>query len=383
MSDIEINFSDDNLSFDIGSDVGEDNFRVKSKSKKKKKKKPILKPSSFSARPNLPPHNDKSFEMFSNPQKRMAQQVEQYSESENEDNQSMNEEGSEMSNNYQDGEEYQEDEEVQPSSGYATIDDEKQDLLYKFYRLENKGVKLAKKFNMHSDIMEMRSEYKKITKDAEVSSSLKFSKRMLLAVTSGLEFLNKRYDPVGVELNGWSETVMENMNDGDYDNVFERLHDKYTGRVNTPPELELMLSLAGSAIMFHMTSTMFKQLPNMNDISKQNPEVMQNLMKSMSSMMNPPNNNPSTSQEQPPEDGRREMKGPSMNFGNLFPGMGPPPPMPQNSNYEIPESVISESESDVMSEDIRNVSYTAGGTAKRRGRKSATVVSDDANTINI
>ena len=38
----------------------------------------------------------------------------------------------------------------------------KQDLIYKFYRLEKKGFKLAKKFNMHSDISEMRSEYKKI-----------------------------------------------------------------------------------------------------------------------------------------------------------------------------------------------------------------------------
>ena len=354
MSDVEIDFSDDNLSIDMGSDLGEDNFKIKSKGKKSKKskKKPILKPSSFSSAPRLPPHNDKSFEMFSNPHKRIHEKEPAFGDDDDDagdDSGSNNggneyEEGSEMSdpngNFGGDGGGY--DDEPQPSAGYASIEDEKQDLLYKFYRLQNKGVKLPKQFNVHSDIVDMRLTYKNITRDAEVTSSLKFSKRMLLAVTSGLEFLNKRYDPVGVELNGWSETVMENMNDGDYDNVFERLHDKYTGKVNTPPELELMMSLAGSAIMFHMTSTMFKQLPNMNDISKQNPEIMQNLMKSMSSMMSqqtqPQDNTGAASssagqqQQQQPnsggESGRREMKGPSMDFGNMFPGMGPPPPMP-------------------------------------------------------
>ena len=334
---------------------------------------------------------DKSFEMFSNPTKKNHEQEQlpnEYSDDNDENESEQNDNNSiESDNNYQNYEdqEYQQ----QPSSGFATIEDEKQDLLYKFYRMENKGIKLAKKFNMHSDIDEMRSEYRKIVRDAEVTSSLKFSKRMLLAVVSGSEFLNKRYDPLGVELNGWSESVMENMNDGDYDNVFERLHDKYTGKVNTPPELELMLSLAGSAIMFHMTSTMFKQLPNMNDISKQNPEMMQNLMKSMSNMMNQPDQ-PSSSTQQPQQQspsyddsGRREMKGPSMNMGNLFPGMGPPPPMPTNSNnFEIPESVLSDSCSE-SSGGIRNVSYTAGGTLKRRGRKTTQINADDANTINI
>jgi hypothetical protein len=389
MSDVEIDFSDDNLSIDMGSDLGEDTFRLKSKKKKKKSKgKPILKQSTFTNNSaKLPPH-DNSFQMFSNPQKRNpASETVVDNNSDNEEYDSQ-EDFNENDDEYNEGEEYDnyQSDEPQPSSGYATIEDEKQDLLYKFYRLENKGVKLSKKFNMHSDIVDMRSEYRKIVKDAEVSSSLKFSKRMLLAVVSGTEFLNKRYDPLGIELNGWSESVMENMNDGDYDNVFERLHDKYAGKVNTPPELELMLSLAGSAIMFHMTSTMFKQLPNMNDISKQNPEMMQNLMKSMSNMMNQNNGNQQQGQQQQDipstSNGRREMKGPSMNIGSLFPGMGPPPPMPTNTAFEVPESVLSDSVSESGSEGFRTVSYTEGGTAKRRGRKT-NIISDSTNTIDI
>ena len=70
MSDVEIDFSDDNLSIDVGSDLGEDNFKISSKNKKKKKKKSksILRQSSFMSKPKLPPSMpDSSFQMFSNP----------------------------------------------------------------------------------------------------------------------------------------------------------------------------------------------------------------------------------------------------------------------------------------------------------------------------
>ena len=42
------------------------------------------------------------------------------------------------------------------------------------------------------------------------------------------------------------------------------------------PELKLLFQLGGSAIMLHMTNTMFKSsMPGMDDIMRQNPELMQ------------------------------------------------------------------------------------------------------------
>ena len=41
------------------------------------------------------------------------------------------------------------------------------------------------------------------------------------------------------------------------------------------PELRLMFTLAGSAFMFHLSSTMFKSsIPGMDDVLRQNPELM-------------------------------------------------------------------------------------------------------------
>lgn len=212
----------------------------------------------------------------------------------------------------------------QPSAGFNTVEEEKQDLLYKFYRLTSKGIPVSRKFNMQSDINEMRNEFNRIQRDNDVKSSIRFSRRMLMACVTGIEFLNKRYDPFEVKLEGWSESVMENMED--YDNVFERLHDKYASKVAMAPEIELLLSLAGSAFMFHLTNSMFNSLPNLKDIAKQNPDVLKNMMQSMTATMNaaaPQQQQPQQQQNAETAAGEREMKPPAMDMSNLFSMMQP------------------------------------------------------------
>jgi hypothetical protein len=162
---------------------------------------------------------------------------------------------------------------------------------------------------------------------------------------------------------------MENLNDGDFDNAFERLHDKYAGKVNTPPELELMLSLAGSAIMFHMTSTMFKSIPD--------PSFMQNMMKNMQQQKetttNAENSTPGN------------MRGPPMDIagmmGNLF-----PPQHQQPIHNEEPEPSIMSDDSALSDgtrsqrSDIKSVALSEGSALKKRGRKTKIV---KENVINI
>ena len=110
-------------------------------------------------------------------------------------------------------------------------------------------------------------------KEKELDNSIKFSRKMLMACVTGIEFLNNKFDPFDVKLDGWSESVHENVND--YDDVFEELHEKYKDRAKIAPELKLMLALGGSAFMFHLSNTMFKsQLPGADEILRQNPELV-------------------------------------------------------------------------------------------------------------
>jgi hypothetical protein len=101
--------------------------------------------------------------------------------------------------------------EEEPTKGYNSIDEEKADLLNKLARLDKKGVNTNKRLNMYSGIDEIRTEVKRITYGIEVDQSVRFSRRMLVACVTGLEFMNKRYNPFEIQLEGWSESVMEGV----------------------------------------------------------------------------------------------------------------------------------------------------------------------------
>lgn len=152
---------------------------------------------------------------------------------------------------------------------------EKREIIYQLERLESKGFKLPFKFNMNSDLEEMRSEYNRIIREKELDGSVRFQQKMLMAFVSGSEYMNTRYDPFSIKLDGWSEQVNENIND--YDDIFEELHYKYkSSEKKMAPELRLFMSLSGSAFMFHLTSRMFKEqpMPDVENVLKSDPELM-------------------------------------------------------------------------------------------------------------
>jgi len=109
---------------------------------------------------------------------------------------------------------------------------------------------------------------------------------MLMAFVTAAEFMNNRFDPFNLKLDGWSENVNENVND--YDEVFEELHEKYKDKASVPPEIKLPFMLGGSAFMFHLSKTIFKtSLPGMEQIMQQNPELMKQFASAaMNSMSN-------------------------------------------------------------------------------------------------
>ena len=126
---------------------------------------------------------------------------------------------------------------------------------------------------MESSLQEMMGEYETIIEEKEKSNSVKFQGNMLMACINGIEFLNSKFDPFDIKLDGWSEQINENIND--YDDVFGELHEKYKSKASMAPELKLLFQLGGSGMMVHMTNTMFKSaMPGMDDILRQNPDLM-------------------------------------------------------------------------------------------------------------
>ena len=241
-----------------------------------------------------------------------------------------------------------------PSDGYKTIEDEKADLLNKISRLVKKGVHSGARLTIYSDVEEIRTEYKRMTYAIECERSIKFQRRMLVAAVTGLEFLNEKFDPFDLELNGWSQNTMENIDD--YDGVFEELYNKYKTKVQMAPEVKLIMMVGGSAMMFHLTNSMFKAaVPNMNQVMKQNPDLMRNMLDAVQrTNSNAFEQGAGPAAGDPPGAGlRREMRGPGMDFGSLMNMMGPG--MPQNTRPVVRDD---ESVSDIVSIDAQSQADT-------------------------
>jgi len=220
---------------------------------------------------------------------------------------------------------------------------EKFKYLRKLEALEKKGVELSKKYSMESNLQEMIGEYETIMDEKSRQNSIKFQGNMMMAVINGIEFLNGKFDPFDIKLDGWSDQVQENITE--YDDIFAELHEKYKSKASMAPELKLLFQLGGSAMMVHMTNTMFKSaMPGMDDILRQNPDLMRSFQNAAVNSM---------AQTNPGFSGFMT----NLMTPEIPKGMGPPPPLatqgpnavpppagrPGNNNYARPDLNFSKS----------------------------------------
>jgi hypothetical protein len=149
---------------------------------------------------------------------------------------------------------------------------EKIEYLNKLQRLEQKGFAVSRRFTMDNGLDEMKQEYMRLVDARQLETSLRFQRQALIGVVTGMEWMNGRFDPFDLKLDGWSESVHENVED--FDEIFEELYDKYKDRGKMPPELRLMTALAGSGFMCHVSNTFLKsRMPSADDVLRQNPDL--------------------------------------------------------------------------------------------------------------
>lgn len=263
---------------------------------------------------------------------------------------------------------------------------EKFKLLRQLESLEKKGVELSKKYSMESSLMEMQGEYETIMDEKRKQNSVKFQGNMLMAAINGIEFLNGRFDPFDVKLDGWSEQINENITD--YDEIFGELHEKYQSKASLAPELKLLFQLGGSAMMVHMTNTMFKSaMPGMDDIMRQNPDLMRSFQTAAVNSM---------SQSSPGLSGfmNNMMNSDVKPQGMPQRGMGPPPPMatqevrppsarPGNNDYARPRNEQNDLRNERQSSQRKEMKGPSDISDILSGLKTKTINIQETNTMNV
>ena len=238
---------------------------------------------------------------------------------------------------------------------------------------------------MDSPLNEMQGEYETIVEEKAKTNSVKFQGNMLMACINGIEFLNGRFDPFDVKLDGWSDQVNENLTD--YDDVFGELYEKYKSKGSMSPELKLLFQLGGSAVMVHMTNTLFKSaMPGMDDILRQNPDLMQQFQSAAVNSMG--TTNPGLSgfmgmmNEPPRPNNNMGSSGPPPPMATQGPGAAPPPSRAGNNSYgQTPQTERSMGRSSVANDRINITEREAPQQTSRNTRPEMKGPADISNIL--
>lgn len=133
-------------------------------------------------------------------------------------------------------------------------------------------VKNISHFTMDSNYDEVEDEYESALDDKRKRDSVKIQQNWLITMVNTIEYGNAMFDPFGVSLDGWGESISEDIDS--YGEIFEQLHDKYKGG-KMSPELSLLLRLGFSASVVHFSNkALSTAAPGFNDVIKQSPELM-------------------------------------------------------------------------------------------------------------
>ena len=145
-------------------------------------------------------------------------------------------------------------------------------MLKKIEEWQEKGqIKNSSHFNSDSSYEEIEDEYEGALEEKRKKDSSKVCGWWLLTMLHSIEYANSAWDPFDINLDGWSESISEDLES--YEDIFSEIHQKYKGG-KVMPEISLLMRLGFSACMVNFTNkSLSTATPAFNDVIKQSPEL--------------------------------------------------------------------------------------------------------------
>jgi hypothetical protein len=224
---------------------------------------------------------------------------------------------------YDDPQQQQVPPQIPPLPPFETLEDERADLMYKLQRAARNNIQV-RTFGWNADIREMRAEVGRVKAEQEVDASIAFQRQILMTICTGMEFANKRFAYLDLELDGWSENMMDDI--GKFDTVFEKLHKKHAGRMNIPPEMQLVFMIGGSALTWHLVAKSRKS----RTIDEEDKKRHRSKKKRKKSRRYDSDSDSDESERskmrkkysKPAKTSGKDMRGPGFDVGGMMGGMG-------------------------------------------------------------
>ncbi len=153
----------------------------------------------------------------------------------------------------------------------------KMNVFRKLAELAANGVKLSREYTVDSDLEMMEKEYELHTLIRSKKEGVKWMAAATLHLVYGIEVFSKStYNPVNIDLSGWTQTITKDMNS--YYDVFGELYEHYNGvGVAMRPEFKLLMLLSGSALKFGFNKINAADMPTLNSNIDNDPEFAERM----------------------------------------------------------------------------------------------------------
>jgi hypothetical protein len=209
----------------------------------------------------------------------------------------------------------QEKKKVNKENKSEDIRKEKSELLFKLYTIiEKSNGRWSCKMTMDNSLDDIKNEFTRIKAILDNEAMVKFCKHGLVMGIKGVEMLNGAYDPIGVDLDGWSEAMSYSMATTEYDEVLSELCEKYKGTGSMSPEVKLLLMIVMSGAMFSFSKKAAKD-----------PNTLSNLMGAFMKKSQPSQSVPPPQMSSPPQPQYRPPPQQTQQFFDPPRGFNPQP----------------------------------------------------------
>lgn len=249
---------------------------------------------------------------------------------------------------------------------------EKQRYLMKIERLTKQGFYPKRRLGLQSNLEDIKFEYECLFTERGMEKAIKEWREDIVLYAAGGEKVNV-WAKKPLKLDNWSKQIYRDAQDGDFDPIFEQLHDKWGGSSMLPPELQLVKAMGMSAVRFHFSQQVAKDAPGIHDYLERNPQLRDQLYAGMhqDATKNWANSGGNSA---PPSSGPGPM---SMGQNrNPFPTGPPMPEQARNTNGSTKMQGPSSATEDLLKQDLSKINNDGLSFED-------TILSDDGEDMNI
>ena len=119
---------------------------------------------------------------------------------------------------------------------------------------KRKGLDFPSHLHQESPYKDLKSYLSMLRSEQQMEQSVEMCKKVIVGVTSVFEYMNTRFDPIGLKLDGYSESVSDQRDD--LTEPLEELYEKHSDKFDMPPEVKIMMIIGGAAAQTHIMNSM-------------------------------------------------------------------------------------------------------------------------------